>query len=106
MPRRHRQVPAPPSASTGWQWRTFPVFFAFVCGVFIAGLAAGIGNTPFSILFLASLAGMGFGLAHILTRQIALRRVPRLRGPAAVESAEEEAEAGPPPPRRRGRRRR
>ena len=106
MPRsRHRQ-PFEAPATTGWQWRTFPVFFAFVCGVFLMGLSVTLGENVFGILFLVSLAGMGFGLAHILTRQIALRRAQRLGQRGAYGPAAEEPEVSAAPARRHRRRRR
>jgi hypothetical protein len=63
----------PPRAVPDWRWRTFPVFFAFVIGVFVMGLLAGVPVLA-QVLFFASLAGLGFGMAHILTRQILARR--------------------------------
>lgn len=57
----------------GWQWRTFPVLFAFAAGLFTASFFA-----PFfpvnAVVFYLSLAGVAFGLAHILTRWLAVRR--------------------------------
>ncbi len=61
--------PPPPD----WQWRTFPVFFAFVLGLFVMGLA--VADPILSVvLFFVSLAGVAFGLAHIVTRTIIARR--------------------------------
>lgn len=59
----------------GWQWRTFPVFFAFVCGAFLMSWLAW---TPAGwLVSLAAMAGVAFGLAHITTRWLALRRARR-----------------------------
>lgn len=59
----------------GWEWRTFPVFFAFVCGAFLMGWVA---FTPaWWLVSLASMAGVAFGLAHIFTRWLAVRRARR-----------------------------
>lgn len=61
--------PPPPD----WQWRTFPVFFAFVLGLFVMGLA--VADPILSVvLFFASLAGVAYGLAHFVTRTIIARR--------------------------------
>ncbi len=56
-----------------WNWRTFPVAFAFVLGLIVMGVAT---TAPYVFLFLffAALFGLAFGLAHILTRTIAARR--------------------------------
>lgn len=64
-----KRAPAPPE----WQWRTFPVLFAFALGVLVMGIAwplPGIGVT----FFFLGLGGVAFGLAHILTRTIIARR--------------------------------
>ncbi len=56
-----------------WNWRTFPVAFAFVLGMLTMALAATVGPV-FLFLFFVALFGLAFGLAHILTRSIAARR--------------------------------
>ncbi len=56
-----------------WNWRTFPVIFAFVVGVVIMGLATAE-PTLFAVFFFAGLFGVAFGLAHIVTRVIIARR--------------------------------
>ena len=112
MPRRRpRQAPASPPASTGWRWRTFPVFFAFVCGIFAtAVLLIATAGYAFWPLFVVSGAGMGYGLAHVFTHRIAGQRAQRRgeRAPVATVEEEESAEAGAgaAPARRRRRRRR
>ena len=57
-----------------WNWRTFPVLFAFVAGAVLMGLAAMAEPTFFAVLFFAGLFGVAFGLAHIVTRVIIARR--------------------------------
>ncbi|MGB2694459.1 MAG: hypothetical protein WBD55_04630, partial [Dehalococcoidia bacterium] len=60
-------------SSLGWEWRTFPVFFAFAAGLLLMGIAwpiPGIGAT----LFFAGIGGVAYGVAHILTRTIIARR--------------------------------
>ena len=59
----------------GWEWRTFPVFFAFATGLFVMGLV--MGTIVGVILFYLALMGMAFGLAHIFTRWLAVRRARR-----------------------------
>jgi uncharacterized membrane protein HdeD (DUF308 family) len=54
-----------------WQWRTFPVFFAFMLGIVVMGLAA---PTPLGIIFFVGLFGLAYGAAHILTRLWVSRR--------------------------------
>ena len=56
-----------------WNWRTFPVFFAFVLGLVGMGLAV---YSPILslIVFVAGLFGLAYGTAHILARMWAARR--------------------------------
>lgn len=54
-----------------WNWRTFPVFFAFVAGIVIMGLVA---NTLLGLIFFGALFGLAYGVAHILTRMWVTRR--------------------------------
>ena len=55
-----------------WQWRTFPVFFAFTVGGIVMGLAASSALAlPY---FFVILFGAAFGVAHIITRMIVTRR--------------------------------
>ncbi len=56
-----------------WNWRTFPVLFAFVTGVVLMGLAT-VAEPFFFVFFFAGLFGVAFGLAHIVTRVIIARR--------------------------------
>lgn len=56
-----------------WNWRTFPVFFAFVLGLVVMGLAV---YSPILslIVFVGGLFGIAYGAAHILGRMWAARR--------------------------------
>ena len=55
-----------------WQWRTFPVFFAFAVGGLVMGLVASSALAlPF---FFVILFGVAFGAAHIVMRVILTRR--------------------------------
>jgi hypothetical protein len=62
--------PAPPD----WQWRTFPVLFAFAVGAFSLALVALVIRGSFLTLFYVALFGVAFGLAHIVTRTVVRRR--------------------------------
>ncbi len=73
-----RETPAPrPKAPTRelpeWNWRTFPVFFAFIVGVVLMGLAIAVPVLGL-IFFIGGLVGLAFGVAHILTRLWVTRR--------------------------------
>lgn len=57
-----------------WQWRTFPVLFAFVAGIVLMGLVAA-GEVLGPVVFFAGVFGVAFGVAHIVARLfIASRR--------------------------------
>lgn len=66
------QAKGAPSAAN-WQWRTFPVFFAFVAGVVVMGVTV---PDPIvsAVVFFAGLFGVAFGVAHIITRTVVARR--------------------------------
>jgi len=68
--------PAQP-AMPDWDWKTFPVFFAFAVGVVIMGIV--VAAPPLDTwLFILGLLGVSFGVAHIATRAwIAKRRRER-----------------------------
>jgi hypothetical protein len=64
-----RRQPAP------WQWRTFPVFCAFVVGAFLILLIAPEPNTGlYSVLFFGFLGAAAFSAAHIVSRLLVTRR--------------------------------
>ena len=62
---------AQPSVLPEWNWRTFPVFFAFVAGIVVMGIVA---NTLLGLIFFGGLFGLAYGAAHILTRIWLARR--------------------------------
>ena len=77
------EQPLPP-----WRWRTFPVYFAFALGAFLAayvGVIAGIaeersGNeTPVLVLFVTVALLLGFGMSRITTRFLLTRRFAKAR---------------------------
>ncbi len=56
-----------PRSFPEWNWRTFPVFFAFILGVVIMGIA--IASPALGLVFFfGGLFGLAYGAAHILTR--------------------------------------
>jgi peptidoglycan/LPS O-acetylase OafA/YrhL len=80
-----------------WQWRTFPVFFAFVTGMLVAFFVnEGTVNPLAFLLLLAALLGFGYCLAHILVTnfivagRVRRRRAARARGEERPEEFEEE----------------
>jgi Flp pilus assembly protein TadB len=78
MPKKKRRRTATTPASmtaAGWRWRSFPVFFAFVCGAFVMGLLVTSPAGP--IFFYLALFGVAFGAAHMVTRWLAERRMRR-----------------------------
>lgn len=51
-----------------WKWRTFPVFFALVCGLLIASFVNG---TPLAaIVQIGALLGFFYGLAHLFMMNV------------------------------------
>ena len=62
-----------PRLMPDWNWRTFPVFFAFAVGLVAMGLAV---YSPILslIVFIGGLFGVAYGVAHILTRMWLTRR--------------------------------
>lgn len=72
-----KRMPAPPTMNgvlSQWQWRTFPVFFAFVLGVVVMGLVGAAEPTAFAVLLYVALFGVAYSVAHILTRAWLVRR--------------------------------
>jgi len=63
--------------TAGWRWRSFPVFFAFVCGAFAMGALNGVTNPVGAVFFYLALLGVAFGAAHMVTRWLAERRMRR-----------------------------
>ncbi len=75
-----------------WRWRTFPVFFAFVTGMLLAGFLNGAPtNTMAAVAQIAAVAGFGYALAHLFVANVVIAgRLKRRR--RAVERGEEPAE--------------
>jgi Flp pilus assembly protein TadB len=89
--KRRRAAAAPTFKTTaGWRWRSFPVFFAFVCGAFVMGLLNGVTNPVGAVFFYLALFGVAFGAAHIVTRWLAERRARRHAPGTPLPSAEAE----------------
>ena len=70
-PEPQPQAKATPQ-SPDWRWRSFPVFFAFVCGAMAIFLLSAVLRPD--LLFFGALFGVAFGLAHIVTRLLVARR--------------------------------
>jgi Flp pilus assembly protein TadB len=80
MPKKKRRRTAPTpifKTTAGWRWRSFPVFFAFVCGAFVMGLLNGVTNPVGAVFFYLALFGVAFGVAHTVVRWLAERRMRR-----------------------------
>ena len=106
MARRRRQD----DREIEWDFFSFPVLFGFSLGAFIATLLYPLGQ----IVFVVSLFGVSFGVAHIFTHWLRRRSLDRARQRAEEEERERRALAAraeasrpsePPPGRRRRRRR-
>ena len=74
MSRRRRRERAETVAPQGqpqatWQWRTFPVAFAFALGALVFAVLAGITGAG-DLLFFVALFGVSFGVAHMITRSL------------------------------------
>lgn len=68
-----------------WRWRSFPTFFAFVCGMLLAFLVnEGTANPVAFILLIASLLGVGYGLAHMFITNLVVANRVRARQHAAA----------------------
>jgi hypothetical protein len=79
-------------ASPRWNWRTFPVFFAFVTGALVASVVNPPSGTVGYVVQLAAVAGVGYGIAHLfVTNVIVAGRLRRRRD--AVTRGEEPPEA-------------
>jgi membrane associated rhomboid family serine protease len=98
--KRRRTAPTPTFMTTaGWRWRSFPVFFAFVCGAFVMGTLNGVTNPVGLVSFYLALFGVAFGVAHMVTRWLAERRARRRQAASAPPAVE----AGQPAEQRRRR---
>ena len=87
--KRRRATPTPIFKTTaGWRWRSFPVFFAFVCGAFVMGLLNGVTNPVGLVAFYLGLFGVAFGAAHMVTRWLAERRSRRRQAGSAPSPTE------------------
>lgn len=53
-----------------WQWRTFPVFFAFAVGALVMGLLIWIAPGAFYVFLISALFLSVFGVAHYFGRAL------------------------------------
>jgi hypothetical protein len=82
--RRRRE----PQRAVDWNFLSFPVAFGFAVGAFIATLLAPVLYGP---LFVLSLFGVSFGMAHIFSRWIRTRMQSRAQDRADEEERERRA---------------
>jgi hypothetical protein len=84
-----RRGSTPQREVSDWNFRSFPVFFGFACGAFIATLLILLTNGALgNILWIVSLFGVSFGLAHIVGHTLRKRSLDR----AVAREEEEERE--------------
>ncbi len=81
--KRRRTAPSGVRTETKWNWLSFPVFFAFSLGLFVASLLFAAGYPGWFAAFAVGLFGLSFGVAHMVTRPIARRRAQRSQPPEA-----------------------
>ena len=107
---RRRAAPRQPPE---WNFNSFPTYFAFAAGVFVASFLIAAFNFYIDLLLIPSVFVVSYGIIHISTT--AVLRSRRRRAEARAEEEERErriyaaraaanAEA-PAPPRKRRRRR-
>ena len=110
MPKKKRRPAAAVltfKTTAGWRWRSFPVFFAFVCGAFVMAMLNGPTNPVGLVAVVLALFGVAFGLAHMTTRWLVERRARRHQATPAPSPTEAGQAAGRRPrvpqgaPRRR-----
>ena len=78
-------------AERRWQWRTFPVFAAFVVGLLIASIINGEpSNTVAAIVQLLALLGVAYVLVHLFVMNVIIagRERRRQRRPERGETAD------------------
>ncbi len=85
MPKKKRRrgaIAAATTASTSWNWVSFPVFFAFSLGLLVAAvLVLAFNYAGWAVAGAVGLFGLSFGIAHMVTRPIARRRAERGQQP-------------------------
>jgi hypothetical protein len=57
-----------PASEAPWQWRTFPVGFAFVLGALVMGMLTWIATGAFYIFLVTAVFLSVFGIAHYFGR--------------------------------------
>lgn len=71
-----RRKTRPTNAAGDWDFFSFPCLFAFALGAFVAALLVPL--SPF-LVFVLSLFGVSFGLAHIMTHTFRRKTLERAR---------------------------
>jgi hypothetical protein len=79
-----------------WNFVSFPTFFAFMAGLFIATMlitveVGGYAGILQQVIMIVSLFGVSFSLAHTVTHHVNKRRAERSRGKAEEEERERRA---------------
>jgi hypothetical protein len=93
LPSAYTDAPAR-SLRPDWRWRSFPTFFAFVCGMLLAFLVnEGTANPVAFILLIASLLGVGYGLAHMFITNVVVASRVRARQRAAADDGDGSADS-------------
>lgn len=73
-------VPLPAPQQTEWNWRTFPVFFAFAGGGFLSLLIGVVsGSLGLTVVFAIFGGMLGFGLSRLGTRALVSRGIIKPR---------------------------
>lgn len=57
-----------------WDWRRFPVLFAFALGALAMAILTAAMPDAFPVLFIGALFAAAFGVAHLMVRRTIRRR--------------------------------
>ena len=112
MSRQRRQT-GQSRGESDWNFKTFPTYFAFASGIFLASLLVYLLPEVWYLVFILALFGFSFGCVHIFTRLVVNKS--RSRSLSRAEEDERErriyaaraaanAENASPPRKRRRRR--
>ena len=77
-----------PNRQIEWHFFSFPVLFGFALGAFLVTLLVPHPNFPVFVIFVGSLFGVSFGVAHIVTHWIKRRTLDRARERAEEDERE------------------
>jgi hypothetical protein len=113
MMSRQRRQTGQSRGESDWNFRTFPAYFAFASGTFLASLLVYLLPQVWYPVFILALFGFSFGCVHIFSRTIVRGRRSRAQTRAEEDERERRIYAAraaanaenPTPPRKRRRRR-